>query len=174
MPMAAMPKSVIDSSERNGKWRLGEVLCSAFHAIDDADDLDDLAAELDDAIDRLQRAAAGGHDVVDDDHFHAGDNRAFDVLVRAVTFRFFADEEPTHLAPASRRCDEHSADDRVGSDRHAADRVELHIGQQVEQPFADQPQSLRVQRDLLAVEVVARFFAAGEREVAELEGAFVE
>src|SRR5690606_21688979 len=69
---------------------------------------------------------------------------------------------------------EHAADDRIGPDRHSPDRGELNPGEQVEKSLAHQPQAVRMQRDLLAVEVVSGLAAGCEREVTKLEGAFTK
>ena len=46
------------------------------------------------------------------------------------------------------------------------------VAEQVQNALGDQPGAGRVERDLLAVEVIAGLLARGQREVAELQGPF--
>jgi len=51
-----------------------------------------------------------------------------------------------------------------------ADRVgQVVLVEQIENPLGDQPCPDRVERDLLPTEVVRRFLARGERELAKLQ-----
>ena len=77
---------------------------------------------------------------------------------------------PTRSRPLRPGGRQHAADNRIGADRHAADRLKVDSREQFEQAFAHQLQPFGVQRDLLAVEVVAGLLSGGQREFAELEG----
>src|SRR5262245_34309256 len=148
----------------------GEVGGPSFQAIDDCHDLHHFAAEFTDAVDCLQGAAAGRDYVIHDHDLHARLDRAFDESLRPVPFRLSADEKPEQLSAAPPGGREHAADDRVGADRHAADRLEVEALQEVEQPFADELQAFGMQRNLLAVEVIAGLLPRSESEFAEFEG----
>ena len=151
-----------------------EVLAAPFHAVDDRQHQHDIQAELFRAVGCKNRAAAGGDDIFDDDDLHAGRDGAFDVLLGAVALGLLPHQEPGQVAVLLGGDGEHPSHDGVGSDRHAADGLGVDPLHQGQQALTHESQPLRVQCDLLPVEVVRRLLARGQGEVAELEGAFAE
>src|SRR5262249_53058765 len=75
-----------------------------------------------------------------------------------------------HALPLAAGDRDDGSRDRIGADGHAADRCWQWIAEQFEHPVRDQVRAPRIERDLAAIEVVVRFLAGGEREVAHLQG----
>ena len=106
---------------------------ATLKSIDDPDRMNDFAAKFLDSIDRLQSAAAGGDDVIDNHHFVTGLNRTFDIALSPVAFCFFANHEALQWAILGGGGDEDAADDRIGSNRHAAEAAEFNVLQKFQQ-----------------------------------------
>ena len=97
-------------------------------------------------------------------------HRAFDVAAGAVLLGFLADDEALERFAAAAGDGDDRRGDRIGADRHAADGVGQVLAQQLQHPVGDQVRPGRIERHLAAVEVVVRFLARGEREIADLQG----
>ena len=98
-------------------------------------------------------------------------HRAFDEPIGAVPLGFLAHQKAGNLLAADAGHRDHRRRDRVGPDRHSADRLGQRqiVGEQVENPFGHQLGAERIERHLLAVEIVFGLLATGQGEIAELE-----
>ena len=128
-----------------------ECCSAALKSIDNADGMHDLAAEFFHPLDSLQRTAAGGHNVIDDHDFVTRLNRAFDVALSPGAFGFFPNHETLERAILGGGSHEHSADDRICSDRHPAKTSEFHVLQQGQQSVRNLHQPFGTERDLFAI-----------------------
>ena len=151
----------------------GEGGGASFEAVDDRQDAGYFQAEFLNALDGFERRAAGGDDVFDNGHSVAGLNGAFDVFIGAVAFGFFTHQDAGEREVADAGERDGGRGDRIGADGHAADGLgeRALLGEQIEEALADEDRAAGIEGDLLAIEVVFGFFARGEGEVAEFEGA---
>ena len=147
---------------------------ASLEAIDDADNMDDFAAEFLDAIDSEQCTAAGGNDVVNDDDVLSGLYGAFDESLGAVPFGLFSDHKAEELSLLCGGGHEDSADDRIRPDAHATEPGEFNIFEEFEESPGDLEESFGAEGDLFAIEVVGGFFSGCECEVAKLEGSLAD
>ena len=145
---------------------------AALKSIDNADGMDDFAAEFFYPSNGLKGTAAGGDNVIDDHDSVTRLNRAFDVALSPVAFGFFANHEALQRAILRGGCDKYSADDRICSDRHSAKSGEFHVLQQCQQSVRNLHQSFGTERDLFAIQVVCGLLSGGQGEIAKLEGSF--
>src|SRR3989442_7988855 len=114
----------------------GRRLGAALLAVDDRDDGGDFETSLLGVANRLERGAAGGDDVLEDDDARALGDVVLDAALGAVVLRFLADQEapqgvqrgagaaPGALDGALPGEAGDVTDDRVGADGRAADGVD--------------------------------------------------
>ncbi len=166
--------SKILNRQQCAEWDTAGLECgsTALKSIHDANGMDDLAAKFFDSINSLQRTATGGDNVIDDHDSVTRLNRAFDVALGPVAFGFFANHEALHRAILRGGSDEHSANDRIRSDRHPAKASEFDVLQQSQQSVRNLHQSFGTERDLFAIQVVCGLLSGGQREVTKSKGSF--
>src|ERR1700761_435498 len=149
-----------------------------FGALHQADDPDDAHLRGVSSFDGGDGRAAGGADIVDDEHRGILLRKAFDLSTRAVRLLRLADKKTMNesafagVRVALRAGDGDRRDNGVGAQGKATDgvRVEVMLTQQIEDGEAGKASALGVQRGGAAVDVVVAAPAGGELKVAELEG----
>src|SRR5437773_794583 len=146
-----------------------ERLLPALLPVDDGEDADDLVAGLLEFLAREEGRRAGGDHVVDRDDPRAARKLVLDFPAGSVLLRLLAgDRALQHFSAGLVRQHDDRRGDEVGSHRQAADRRGFH-GKLVDFPeelAGDEGEPLAVERDGLAVEVVARLGAGAQDEIA--------
>ena len=127
-------------------------------------------------LDRLDRGSRGGHHVVDDHHAARRSQIALDLPPGAVPLGLLAHDERLQRRPLEVAQRRDRADDRIGPQGQAADRVgaDLVFTQQLEHLHGGQVGPLGPQRGLLRVEVVFALLARGQGELPEHQRMFLE
>ena len=143
-----------------------ESFMRAFLAIDNRDDAHDCAARLADRFCRLDRRAARGCHVFDDDDAFARHRlvarQAFDQAFGAVFFGLLAHEKRRQLAPARVG---HGRDGRRNGHRahfKPADEIGFYTFELVEDEGGNQMRALAIEHGGFHVEVMGRGLARGE------------
>jgi hypothetical protein len=155
-------------------------LAAAFLAVHQHQAEGDFPALALDGVDRLERGAAGGDDVIDDDDVVAGLEVALDLLARAVAFRLLADGENLERLVRVLGGGSHADGEgnRVRAERHAADGIDLEVlgvdlrAHRVPAEIADEVGAEGIERGDAAVDVEVALFAGGEGEIAGADGFF--
>ena len=153
-------------------------LAAAFLTIDEDEGEGDFSTFALDGIDGFQGGAAGGDDVIDDDHSVAGFEIAFDLFAGTMAFGLLADGE--NLKRFGRIFHRGGHPDgqgnRIGAEGHAADGVDFELlgvdfrtdGMPAE--VADEQGSEGIERGDAAVDVEVAFFSRCEGEGAGTDG----
>src|SRR5881396_537734 len=148
---------------------LFERLPSALLPVDDGEDADDLVAGLLEFLARQEGRRTGGDHVVDRDDLRPARKLVLDFPAGPIFLRLLAgDRALQHFSAGLVREHDDRRGDEVGSHRQAADRRGFH-GKLLDFPeelAGDEGQPLAVERDGLAVEVLARLGAGAEDEIA--------
>ena len=173
-----------DADERRSCGCGFDVGAATLFAVDEAEDSGDVHACFAGGFDGRDGAAAGGADVVDDDDLRSLFEEAFDLAAGAVGLLGFADEEALQelrcrvggiealLEGVPRAGAGGVGDERVGSHGEAADGFGLRemLADEVVEDQAGEAAAFGVEGGGAAVDVVVGLLAAGEGEVAQLEG----
>ena len=128
----------------------------------------------------FKRGAAGGDDIIDDDHVVTGLEVAFDLFARAVAFGFLADGEDLQRLVRVLGGGGHAdgEGDRIRAESHAADGIDLEVlgvdfrAHGVPAEVADEIGAEGIERGDAAIDVEVALFAGGEGEVAGADGFF--
>ena len=126
---------------------------------------DHLGAGLLQRLGRGERAAAGGRDVLDDEHRAAGDVRALDPALQPVRLARLAHHAGVQEALAVGGGVQHRGRHRVGAQRQAADDVVAQVAGELAHHPADQRGALVVQRQPAHVDVPVGLPAGGQRHL---------
>src|SRR5436190_5907564 len=146
-------------------------LARAGQAVEDGGDPDDLVPGVLERLDRLDRRAAGGADVLDDQAAIAGlQRRALDLPLQAVGLGLLADEERLHVGAAGER----RAGDRVGAHGQAAHGGGAALARQRRDELGKRGEALGAQDRALGVDVIRRLRAAGQRHLADDQGVLAQ
>jgi hypothetical protein len=173
-----------------------DLFSAALFSVDEAEDAGDSHAGLAGGFDGGDGAASGGADVVDDDDAGAGLEESFDLAAGAVGLFRFADEEAVDegggkagvfvaefeglgefddlvvVGEGPGAGGGGVGDERVGAHGEAAYGFGVRdvLADEVVEDEAGEAAALGVEGGDAAVDVVVGLLAAGEGEVAELEG----
>ena len=134
-------------------------------AVDDHRDPDHLGAGLLQRLGRGQRAAAGGGDVLDDQHRAALDVGALDPPLQPVRLARLADDAGVEIPLAVGGRVQHRRRDRVGAEGQPADDVVAQVAGQLPHHAPDQRGALVVQRQPAHVDVPVGLPPRGERDL---------
>ena len=147
-------------------------LAAAFLAVHEHEAEGDFSAFALDGVDGFEGGAAGGDDVIDDDHVVAGLEVSLDLFAGTVALGFLADGE--HLQRFGRVLGGGSHADcernRIRAERHAADGIDLEVlrvdlgADCVPGEIADEIGTEGVERGDPAIDVKIALFSGRERE----------
>ena len=136
-------------------------------AVEHRDDAGDRVPGRADRVDRLQRRAAGGDDVLDDEAALVGvEQRALDAALQPVLLGVLADEEGLDVGAAGQG----GARGGIGAHRQPAHGGGLPFARQRGHQLGEGGEARGAQDGALGIDVVLRDLTAGEHDLSHDEG----